>query len=337
MTLSDKKILNKVIDGDSSKEDAQCAANWFSSTIEGQQTLSDMMDRDAYLIEEEISRNNPISVIQSRLLFKKIEKDIRRKETRQLLFRSAAILVPFVMILGLGIYMNKQLDLFGKTTYAEIHIPKGEKARILFQDGSEAFLNSDTKIRYPRKFGISKRTVRLQGEAYFNIAHNKYRPFIVETKNGSIKVLGTSFNVSAYGEEETISVTLDEGSVVFNSEHNRYRLQPGQQIIYNKLSEDYAIRNLDNSLVNSLWTTNMIHFQDTPLEEVIRTLERRFNAEFSILDSGTLDYSFTITTGEQSLGKLLGELEKIAPVKFTFRNNIYEVSSASRFQKNKFS
>lgn len=326
MTLSDKKILNKVINGNSSKENAQCVADWFSSTIEGQQTLSDMIDQDAYLMEENLLKENHINPIQSKLLFKKIEKEIRIKKTKRRWLQSAAIAIPFVIILGLGIYANKHWGLLSQPTYAEIYIPKGEKARILFQDGSEAFLNADTRIRYPKKFGLRKRTVQLQGEAYFNVAHNKYRPFIVETTNSSVEVLGTSFNVKAYHEDETTDVTLDEGSIVFHSSHNKYQLKPGQQIAYDKESGALTVRNLRNSAYNSLWISNVFYFNDTPLKQIIQILERNFNVEFTVKDIHALDYSYTIITEMKNIEDILLELEKIAPVKFNLqKNGIYEI------------
>ena len=326
MTHSDKEIIKKVIDGNSSKDNARYVVNWFSSTIEGQQALSDLIDRDAYLMEENLPENSRITSKQSAEILGRIEKEIRKKKIIKLTWRIAAVFFPFIFLLGLGFYADKHFDFLGKTTYSEIYVSKGDQMHVLFQDGSKAILNSDSKIRYPKKFGFKKREVFLEGEAYFTVTHSKHRPFIVVTEKSDITVLGTSFNVYAYKDHNSIEVTLDEGSVMFNSPHNQHRLTPGQQLIFNKESEEYAVRNLSNSKNQSLWTLNTLFFNDTPLTQVIQTLERKFNVEFTIKNSHALDYSYTLTTDEISIENILPELEKIAPVRFNLHNGIYEVS-----------
>ncbi len=325
MTQSDKKIVQKVIDGTSSKENAQYVAHWFSSSIEGQQTLSDMMDRDAYMMEEELLEENQITPIQSDFIFSRIQNKIRIQQIKHTSWLAAAVLLPFIFLIGLGTYVNMHTNIFSKTTYTEVHIPKGEKARILFQDGTEVFLNSESTIRYPNKFGFSKRTVSLQGEAYFNVAHNRYRPFIVETGDTKVKVLGTSFNVNAYDNNDKMSVTLDEGKVIFNSPQIQYQLSPGQHVVYDKRNGNYTVEKLSQSENNSLWMSNILYLHDTPLDEVLKILERRFDITFSIKNNLSLDYSYTITTEESDLDTILLELERIAPVKFDVKNGVCEV------------
>lgn len=327
MTQSDKEIIKKVIDGYSSKDNARYVVNWFSSTIEGQQALSDLIDKDAYLMEESLLENKKISSVQSAKILEKIESEIRKKKIIKLTWRIAAVFFPFIFLLGLGIYVDKHFDVREKTTYSEIYVPKGKQMHLLFQDGSKAILNSDSKIKYPNKFGLKKREVFLEGEAYFTVTHDKHRPFKVITEKSDITVLGTSFNVYAYKDYGSIDVTLDEGSILFNTPHNQHRLIPGQQLIFNKESEEYAVRNLSNSRNQSLWTQNSLFFNDTPLTEVIQILERKFNVEFSVKDRHALDYSYTLTTADTGIENILPELEKITPVKFKLYNGVYEVTT----------
>jgi len=321
MNLSEKKEIKKVIDGKSSAKNARRVVDWFSSTIEGQQFLSDIIDYDIYLGEEEFAGQKRISPIQSEIIFSKIDKEIRQKQFVRIARLVAAIVIPFIILVGFGIYLNSQVDLFGKSSYAEIYIPKGENARILFQDGSEAYLNADTKIRYPKKFGLTKRQVYVEGEAYFNVTPAKRRPFIVHAGNVAVKVLGTSFNVKAYEDEDKIEVVLDEGKIEFRTSGNQYALLPGQQLVYHKLNGESVVRNLSKSTNLSLWKNNIFYFHDTPLEEVLRMLERRYDISFEIKDEKALRYSYTITTRQTTITDILGELEKIAPVKFTFQKD----------------
>ena len=121
---------------------------WFSSSIEGQQALSDMIDRDAYLMEGDPHTGRSFTPLQSDLLFSNIERKIRLRQIRKQTLRVAAVLLPLLLITGFGLYINSRTSLFEGTTYTELYVPKGEDARIFFQDGTEVFLNADTRIRY---------------------------------------------------------------------------------------------------------------------------------------------------------------------------------------------
>lgn len=204
-------MVNSVIRGAATKEEAQHVVDWFSSTIEGQQFLSDMLDRDAYLLEADPHVGDSLSPLQSDHLYKKIEKTIYEKRIRRKTFKAAAVLLPLLLMAALGYLFNDHTDMFNETTYAELVVPKGEDARLIFQDGTEVFLNADTRIRYPEKFGLRKREVWIDGEAYFNVNPQHKRPFVVHAHNTRTVVTGTSFNVKAYGDSEKIQVVLDEG------------------------------------------------------------------------------------------------------------------------------
>lgn len=326
MFQSDKKLVQRVIDETASKKNARSVVEWFSSTIEGIRTLSDMIDRDAYRMEERGSRPFPISPMQSDILLNRIQQTIRRKQIKRRCRKIAAVLLPFLLFVGTLVYLDLHVDLFGKTTYVELYIPRGEKARLFFHDGSEVYLNADTRIRYPKKFGLSKRDVYLTGEAYFKVAPDKKRPFVVHAQNTTVRVLGTSFNLSAYENDKTVRVILDEGSILFGTSLNRHQLVPGQQLVYDKTSGGHLIQTLPKSQQFSLWREGILCFYDTPLPEVLKILERRYDVAFSVKDATVLTYSFTLTTRETDMKNILSELQKIAPLKFTSHKNNVEVS-----------
>ena len=325
MQSSEKATLKKVIEEKSSKEQARQTVDWISSSIEGQQALSEMIDRDAYLMEDEFL-NVKISSVQSDKILSNILRDIRRKHIRKVTFSVAAVVIPLVLLFGWIVLSNPDAQIFGNPTYAEIYVPRGDNARIFFQDGTQAYLNADTKIRYPQKFGLFKRKVFLSGEAYFIVSPNKHRPFIVNTGSADVRVLGTSFNVKAYNDDEQIKVVLDEGKITFDTPTNRYKVAPGQQIVYDKTAGACTIQNLPQSSNISLWKYQITYLNDTPLSEVIRTLERKYDVSFHIKDREALKYTYTLTTRQTSLEEILSELQKIAPVKFMKKGAEIEVS-----------
>lgn len=326
MHILDKKTIEKVISGTSTKENAREVADWFSSSVEGQQYLSDMLDKDAFLMEEEPEDfQNTISPYRSDVLLSKINRQIVRKKTIRLALSVAAVLLPLILITGFMVQLSNRYDLFGNSRYSEIYVPKGEKMQILFQDGSRAYLNSDTRLRYPEKFALLNREIFLEGEAYFQVASNKKRPFIVNTGETSVKVLGTSFNVNAYKDNKEIRVVLDEGEILFAARNNEYRLNPGQKFIYNTDNKQLYLVNVRNSGEESLWKSNYIRLNDTPLRETLEILDRKFNIPFKVLDNKALAYSFNLLSEDKSLNYILSELEKIAPVKFVEVNDTINV------------
>jgi ferric-dicitrate binding protein FerR (iron transport regulator) len=326
MQRRENNIVNKVIAENASRYEAREVVEWFSDSIEGQQHLSDMIDRDAYLMEGDPHTGQSFTPLQSDLLFSRIERNIRLNQIRKLSLRVAAVLLPLLLIAGFSWYINSRTSLFEGTSYTELYIPKGEDARIFFQDGTEVFLNADTRIRYPERFGLLRREVWLDGEAYFNVKENKRRPFEVHSQNTTVEVLGTSFNVNSYRENDKIRVTLDEGSIAFRTQHNGYTLSPGQLAEYDKITGQLVVTNLMHPSNLSLWKNNVLYFYDSPLSEVITVLERRFNVEFNLLTPEALAYSYTLTTRHQSLDSVLLEMQKIAPVRFTVRENGIDVS-----------
>lgn len=324
MNNPDKKVIEKAIEGFATKEEAREVANWFSASAEGQSYLSELINRDAQRVEKD-EFEITISQEQSRNILSQINMQIQRKHTQRLVLRVAAVLIPFVFLMGLAFYTNSQVDLFGGSTYAEVYVPKGQQQHIIFQDGSEVFLNADTKLKYPTKFGIKNRKVFLSGEGYFVIAKNKKRPFVVQLNNTDVTVLGTMFNVKAYQEDNEMKITLDKGLIVFNSPKNSYRLQPGQLAIYDKKSGNCSILSQSNSVEESSWKNNVIMFKDTPLSEVLKVLNRKFNIKFNVKNVSSITYSYTLTTYQTSLDKVLDELETISPVRFTVQKDSVNV------------
>lgn len=322
----DKEIINNVLKNTSSKQEATDVVDWFANSIEGQNYLSESMDRDFYLMEEIANKSDLISPFQSAKILANINKATQRKKISNILFKSVAILIPFVFIVSITIYLSTQVGLFGNNDYAEIYVPKGETMRILFQDGSEAYINSDSKISYPEKFGLRNRKIMLEGEAYFNVSSNKNRPFIVETDKTTITVLGTSFNINAYSNDSIVEVVLDEGEVVFGVDERNYAILPGQKATYNKVDRLTSIANLEKSLKESMWRENVLHFSNTPLYEVVKTLNRRYDIRFVIENSAALEYTYTLTSKQTTIENILLELQKITPVKFVLTDSIVHVN-----------
>ena len=319
------KQIEEVLAGIATPEDAKLVAEWFT-TEEGSDYLEAAMTRDSELIKNEVADLYVNHDIPSRQMLEQIRKNIRVKKLKRICFRVAAVLIPVLFIIGFYIHLNSKVDLFGTSEYEEVVVGKGERIQIMFQDGTRVYINSDSKLKYPKKFALNTREVFLEGEAYFVVAKNKNRPFIVNLNGPVIQVVGTSFNVQDYPENKDIVVCLDEGSINLTlPTEKKYPVRPGERLIYNKESNECTISRMEDMHRLSMWKQNVIVFKDTPLPEVIKVLNRWYDVDFRIEDERALTYVYTLTSDNTLLEKVLMDLEKIAPVKFDYNEDKKEV------------
>lgn len=326
MKAPDKHIIDKTLNNMATSEETRQVIRWLS-TPEGIKYLSSLMDEDAERIQPGNEEVYAERSIPSDEMYQYIMKRIHLQKNKQILFRAAAILIPLLLFLGQFWYIDKRIDLFADSGYEEIYVPKGERMQLIFQDGSKAMLNAETRIKYPRKFGFSERRIELEGEAFFEVSPNKNRPFVVDLKDVNVKVLGTTFDVKAYATDPDIFVSLETGKVALtNSTHPLAHLKPGEKATYNRKTGVCKISRPENIANSSAWKKNQLIFDNTPLSEVLETLSRRYNVEFAVMDSSTLYYNYTLTSTEQDLRQILKDLEKITPIQFSDKEGVIEIT-----------
>lgn len=157
-----------------------------------------------------------------------------------------------------------------KNEMHKIVVPDGKRADIVFSDGTKMYINSGSKVIYPAVFAQDKREILVEGEVYLDVTKNTDRPFIVKTKGFDIRVLGTSFNVSAYGKEASASVVLVQGSVLVTTEDKQeVKLTPNQLIDIK--GNKTQVREVDVSEYIS-WKENMLKINRKTLDEVFSKL-----------------------------------------------------------------
>ena len=163
-------------------------------------------------------------------------------------------------------------------------VPKGGEYSLILSDGTRVFVNSMTKLVYPVSFTGDKREITLEGEAYFEVCKDKSKPFIVHIKGLQIEVLGTSFNIKAYPDENQSFTSLVEGKVKLNSGtqfSDLYFLEPNQQAVYNPTTSAICVHKVDAKQFMQ-WTLGKYIFSNQPLGEIMKTLSRwyDFNYQF---------------------------------------------------------
>ncbi|KAA0989211.1 FecR family protein [Dyadobacter aurulentus] len=178
---------------------------------------------------------------------------------------------------GILIYNAKNNVSSSELTINKITTPKGGQYQVQLPDGSKVWLNANSSIRFPSVFAANERNVEITGEAYFEVAKNKDKPFKVKFNQSEVLVLGTSFNIMAYPEEGASKTTLVEGSVSIKNVDQNAKLKPGQQAAV--LSSGQIKTKFTPVEEAVAWKNGEFYFQDASVEEVMRQLSRWYNVE----------------------------------------------------------
>ena len=223
---------------------------------------------------------------------------------------AALIFAALLLVSGYEVFINPS----AKRNLRELSASHQVLNTFTLPDGTLVSLNSNTKLRYPKKFGRSTREVTIEGEAFFEVKPNKNKPFIIHAGNAQIKVLGTSFNVNAYPESKLVEVTVETGRVqVLNKtdksvQTNELILTPGDKgtLIY----ESNSLSKTTNQNPNFLaWKTHNLIFKATSLDEVIQELAKVYKVDIRLADSNLNKLLLTAQFNNYSLDFILEVIE----------------------------
>lgn len=201
--------------------------------------------------------------------------------------------------------------------YHTIAIPAGGEYILRLADGTHVWLNSETEIRYPASFEDGERKVFLKGEAYFEVIPDTLHPFVVVAGPQELTVLGTSFCIRAYEDEDKIATTLETGKVQLRTENHQTHLSPGQQAIVT--SGNIQVQSVNTYLYTG-WRKGKFIFGDQSLKEIFQTLKRWYNIEVTYATPELEDMHFT---GElrryNDIREFLDKMEVLEKVRFVLK------------------
>lgn len=179
-----------------------------------------------------------------------------------------------------------------KSDLNTIHVPYGKRSTLILADGTKVHINSGSSLVYPADFARDKREVYLDGEAYFEVAKEKERHFVVQTESKAVEVLGTKFNVSIDKESNLFETVLVSGKIALDSNDGRIELAPDQYYGYDANLKQEELKTVDVRNYIS-WIDGKLKFSRAPLSNVIRKIEKSYNIKIEILDSKYLDYKIS--------------------------------------------
>ena len=278
------------------------------------------------------------------LVFAEEKNSITVSKNRLIRYRLFAVACILAIIISVGLVGYK--NSFSKDSFKQIIAGKGVRKLLTLPDGTKVWLNADSRLSYdPEMKEAKQRLVTLTGEAFFDVAHDKQHPFIINANKVTVRVLGTAFNIKAYPGDAKCETTLIRGSVeltINDGSRQKFILKPSEKIALidekddNYTKENNHLRKGKTLLIENItpvtaedgeyipetsWTENRLVFENETLEEIALKLERWYNVKIRIENAEATNYHFTGPFTNETIEQVLTAMQLIKPFKFKINNN----------------
>lgn len=271
-----KELLYTFFKGEMSLDDEKLIRKWTEESSDNYQTfLNERKLFDAMLLLAD----------ENRFSSQKTKKYFNKLFIHELGKIAAVIAITLMVTFICKHYTDNSSEMLAMQ---KITVPAGQRISIELSDGTLVWLNSRTSIQYPAVFSGKERRIKIDGEVYCEVTHDKYKPFIIETPRGDVEVLGTKFYLEAYSDNDAFVASLMEGSVKVTSNGQQLTLKPDQMsyLQNGKLKmdkiEDYNIYR---------WREGLICFKDKSFPDIMDKFEKYYGVVIEIENQNVLNYS----------------------------------------------
>lgn len=278
----ERELLYKFFEGTASYEEEVRIRQWMEHSPE---------NRREFLKERKIFDSMLLLGDEKTIDEKKQKRSVRMSSLRTEVLKVAAVVI---VTLGLNFIYNFVSDRREAVPMQSIYVPTGQRVNLTLPDGTNVWLNARTRILYPAIFSKNVRHVTVDGEAYFDVAKDKKRPFIVETDKCSMEVLGTKFNVEGYSDKEDFEVVLMEGSVKVASHSglgDTLILSPDTKACLQKDGK-LKVEQVDDYNTYR-WKEGLICFKTESFLSIMNDMEKYYGVSIVVENEKVLKYDFT--------------------------------------------
>ena len=296
------------------QEETDCFYNWVNESASNKELFFEIKA----MYDAGLPLSTPLETSESwgRLLNKKKNSQSRRFNLWYQISTYAAVALLAVAISSMYFLFFHEED---NSLYSKYIGGDGLEADVVeLPDGTHSSLGSKTTFHYDKDYGKDKRIVYLEGEAYFDVAKQKDKPFIVKTKEQDIEALGTKFNVMAYPLDSLVITTLLEGSVQLKTMNfpERTIMRPNQQLIYNRNTKQASLFHVDARQFTS-WTTGYYYFYEQSLKAILDRLSHVYGMQFTVNSEILNQRTFTGTFYRgQSIKDIMEIVNLSIPIKY---------------------
>jgi ferric-dicitrate binding protein FerR (iron transport regulator) len=329
-----EKLISKFIDETYNQSDKELLTDYIEATHNDKVLNSLLLKHWETLQEKDISID-PARLtslkqkIQTRIFAdkpQKTKKEMSISRNWKIIFRriAAVLIVPILLASIYFAYnLGKGNGIKDSAVVQQIISSPGSRVHFTLPDQTEVWLNSGSKLEFPTGLANNaQRRVKLSGQGYFEVAHDAKHPFFVETNAFTVKVLGTSFDVSCYDNDNSFCSTLEKGSISILNKRNLEigRLVPGERAIVEKSDATITINKVDTELTTS-WKDGKLIFRNTSLNEVTKQMERWYNCHIEVDERlKSSDISYTATIQQETIEEVLKMIEISTHVKTKIEN-----------------
>jgi transmembrane sensor len=317
-----KKRLHDFLSGKESEEGKKIFDTWYHSVPE--------KDNAALHASEETLKDELKKIKQ--------KNSIPPKQEQRYLFPYWKVAAAALLIISAGILFYSQRKVYNSLEQAEISfvkhaVPKGKVLHLSLSDGSQVWLNAETKFQYPEKFSSGDREVYLEGEAFFEVKKDPSRPFKIHSGKLTTTVLGTSFNIKSYGTDDVNEVAVITGKVSVSrtdadNRSSEVMLQPGQKAVLTKSTGNLSKELFTDMSHYTSWRNGKLIFENTPIDDVVSSLERYYNIEIILESDALQSCRVTATFDPMPLEKAMYLLSYTLSAEYSSAGNIYSIKGA---------
>jgi ferric-dicitrate binding protein FerR (iron transport regulator) len=320
LITEEKEKIEKYVAGTANAVDIELVEALFRNES-GNEAFKHYLEDDwSRVVKESTPEFSGKDIILDRIHHRIGLKEYQKKQTlirriSGMYLRVAAILVLPLLLAGGYLLITGRGGKKEKSTMTSIYAPPGARVSFSLPDGSTGMLNSGSSITYAVPF-TGDRLVSLYGEAWFEVAHDKNNPFVVDAGKATLKVLGTRFNLNAYPDEEYVEVVLENGSLLFTPEGDEdgVIMEPSERLVY---ENGKICRSETDPQRYSSWREGKLVFRGDSMYEVARRLERWYNISVVLADSELEQYSFRATFEDDSFEEVLKLLAMTSPIRYS--------------------
>ena len=312
-----KRKIKAYLSGNLSRQDENSLFDWVN------QSPDNFSKFQSFVRENEFSLN---STNETDVAWQRFQANVSRKEKslkRKSISKWVGIAAMVAIVVLAGYYgRNSWSPNQNAIKLKELVVANGKRSEISLTDGTKIWLNSGTTLRYPEKVVGNLRIVELDVEGFLEVSKDPQHPFIIHTPDFDVKVLGTSFNLSSYKEDQMNSLALREGSVEINSNLSKenIRLIPGDLIVLDKKNNVFSKSQADLQNIGS-WMNNTLEFSNTNLLDICKSLERQFNVKIEIKSEKLKQIKFSGRfKSDEGLDQLLELLKMTSPENINYKH-----------------
>lgn len=325
MTI-DENILLKYLDGAQTESEQAEVEEWLAASPENEKVLEQLyftlqVTNRLHVME---SVNPELSLIRFKSRIQKQNKKVSLYRTWSVMQKVAAVL--FIPVLVLSAYLFVQVG-EKQVRMIEVRTNPGVVSKFELPDGTKVWLNAGSTLSYPENFWPERRLVQLTGQGYFEVTKNPDKPFIVEVDpTYSVEVLGTTFNISAYKDDEIIETTLVEGSVKLNifagnGKEVSQILKPNEKAEFFRTTNKLNIESV-NADYDTAWRNGEMIFRNNSMGQVLRMLSRHYNVQFDVKDKDVLNSIITARFKDEQLPQVMEYLKLASGVKYKIKKPV---------------